>query len=297
MTSLAVLLTFFAVAGRVLSQFGSGSGVPDYTPVCDPQNYSMLTPSVPLPILPDQFSTALEVTIVESNITLLIVEHYDYPGNRGRLETIYQGTKQTAIFDYKDGEVFLIPDRDRNVSCGVQMISDQSQYLNSSFGVTYVNGSAHIKTVAQLFALTPNDSALYMGVETVRGIQCNRWQTCHVFDNSSYTLDYYFTTSDWDYVFSGENIPIQIELNGVFITDDGTLQMLKHVYPFIAFHSGPDAVPDSAFAVPTGMPCVGRNAGKDLPAASTYFSLQIETQERAETIGTGRVSKPSFWDT
>lgn len=286
------LLALFTVVGRVLSQsgyFGSGSGA-QYVPVCDRQEY-MQTPIPPIPSLPDQFSTIIEGNIVQSNYTALVAEYYDNPGNRGRFEYVIQETdieSGVAIYDYNLGEAFLIPDRERNVSCGVQLLTN---FSDSIFGITYVNGSVHIGTVTQLFQVAPNESAKYLGVDSVRGIPCNHWQTCHVYVNNSYTLDYYFaSTSDWKYAFSGESVPIQIELNGAKISDDGTLDTMHHVYSFIAFHSGPSAVPDSVFEVPTGLPCLGRIAGEDLPEVPPFFSLQFETLEDPYTIGTVRVS-------
>ena len=294
MRSLTLLAAVAVLCRAVLSQpilfSGMGSGG-QYEPVCDPQSYSQ-TPAVPLPSLPDQFSTVIEGNIAQFNSSFIIAELYDDPGNRGRFEFIIgqTGQKEVAIFDYDDGEAFLIPDARGGTACGVRSLTDSSEFVNRSFGITHVNGSVHIGTVTNLFQLALNESAVYYGVETVRGIPCNHWQTCHVLENNSYTLDYYFVaTEDWQYVFSGETIPVQIKLSGTRIIDNGTLDVMDHVYSYIAFQSGPDAVPDSAFQVPTGLPCKGRLAGKDLPTAPPFFSMLIETLDNPNSIGTVRV--------
>lgn len=316
--SVAVLLTVFAVAGRVISHSGdsgsgsgsdfphsgdsgssSGSGTPpDY--ICNPEDYRMQTPSVPFPTLPNQFSTLIEFTFNEYNITSLAVEHYDYPGNRARVDYLYrdddnQKQRAIAIFDYNNDQFTLIPDRYRNEACSVQTISGNEDFVNYHypFGVRTVNGSIHVKSAGELYEVAGNSSVMYMGVETVRGIQCNHWQECHVDDdNSSYLADYYFAASNWEFALSGETegetVPVQIEVNYLY---DGALE--TDVYSFIAFHSGPDAVPDSTFVVPTGLPCVGRPAGKDLPSPPQYFSMLVESQENPMSIGTAQVSCPS----
>lgn len=285
--SVAVLLTVFAVAGRVISHSGdSGSGISGSGAfICNPEDYSMQTPSVPFPTLPNQFFTLIEVSSNYYNATNLAVEYYDSPGNRVRLDLYYQDDnqkeKEVSIFDYSKNEVILIPDRSRNVECSVQTISDHEEYVdNYGFGVTIVNGSIHVKSAGGIY-VAGNSSVMYMGVETVRGIQCNHWQTCYVDDNSSYMLDYYFATSNWEFALSGETegtVLVQIEVTDLY---GGVV-----VYSFIAFESGPDAVPDSAFAIPTGLPCVGRPAGKDLPLPPRYFSILIESQENPMSIGT-----------
>ena len=282
MHSLALLLLLCSVLSGTVGQ--------DYQAVCNPSNYT-LTPAMPLPTLPNQFSTIIEGNIVQLNSTYIIAEHYDDPGNRGRFETIVRetGQREVAIYDYDLAEAFLIPDLTQNISCGVQTIVNASIPRFEPFGITYVNGSVHIGTVSSLFLLPPNTTSVYHGNETIRGIPCNRWQTCHVMENNSYTLDYYFASSDWQYIFMGDAIPIQITLRGSMVDDDGSLNDLYHVYSFIAFHSGPDSVPDSVFMVPTGLPCRGRIPGQALPEPPPFFSMYIEILDQEETIGNIRV--------
>lgn len=311
MSSVAVLLAVFAVAGSVISYSGSGSvdsgsadystsGSADYEPICDPEDYNMQTPSMPFPTLPKQFSTVIDLSYYEYNVTVLAVEHYDYPGNRVRLDFFHkednQSEKDITIFDYSNDEVFFIPDRERNVACGVRSISGHPEYVNYyTFGITHVNGKIHVKSAGDIYEEAQNTSFMYKGLENVRGIQCNRWQSCHMDDGSSYTMDHYFAISNWTFPFAGEIFPVKIEVNERY--DDGAPEMA--VYSFIAFHSGPDAVPDSAFAVPTGLACVGRSAGKGLPSVPSYFSMLVESQEYPGDIGTVQVmSIPllAFWD-
>ena len=256
-----------------------------YRPVCNPGNYS-LSPAMPLPVLPVQFSTLVEGNIAELNSTFLVAEHYDSVGNRGKFESVdpATGQKEVAIYDYDLGEVFLIPDLMQGIPCGVQLINNRSEFVTRLLEITYVNSSVHIGAVTNLFQL--DAPSVYLGTEAVRGIPCNHWQTCHVLQYSSYTLDYYFaTTSNWNYVFAGEAIPVRISLSGCQMTSDGTVEKLSHVYSFVRFHSGPDSVSDSDFRVPTGLPCRGRLAGKPLPQLPPFFSMQLEALEEQQGNG------------
>ena len=266
-----------------------------YEPVCNPADYSP-SPDPPLPSLPDQFSTTIEANLIQWNQSFLATEYYDDPGNRGRIEFVDSdsGQKIMAIFDYDLGEVFLIPDRVRNASCGVQLLGEgpPPALVNETFGIIRINGSVHIGSVSNLFDLGADQPTRYYDeVEMVRGIPCNHWQTCHVLDNNSYTLDYYFaSTDDWTYVYEGDTaVLVQIILTGTRVGDDGDLRTLNHIYSFVDFYSGPDAVPDSAFAVPTGLPCLGRISGKELPQVGSFYSAYVETIGLGDSFRTIRV--------
>ena len=297
-----VLLIFAAAACRSvwsLSGSGSGSLQPDYVPVCNAESYSQ-TPNPPFPALPDQFYTAIELSgsrdVSEdsySNYSFIMSEHYDYPGNRGRIDWVSEsGDIDLTIFDYNLGEAFIIPDREREVACGVISLSEPSSFLNSSlFGYTYVDGRIHIGSVRDMFDLAENQSAKNCPQKQVRGILCNCWETCHVFENSSYKTTYFFASNSWNYYYPEEAaIPVQVDVCATFLDSDGTLNEFRHTYSLFGFHSGPSAVPDSVFEVPTGLPCLGRIPGKGLPDVPPYFSMLIETVWGGNAVETVRVS-------
>ena len=296
-TAVLVVLTAVVCCSVVSSQqsgVGSGSGplTPDYIPVCSEESYSQ-TPYPPIPTLPNQFYTAFEFSYLEENRSYVFSEHYDDPGNRARLDYVLEdsGEPGVEIYDYDLGEAFLIPDRERNVACGVKSLEEPSSFLNDSlFRFRYVNGSIHVGSVKGIFDLAGNQSARNCPQKKLRGILCDCWETCHNFDNLSYTVTYYFSSSEWNYYFPGEaTIPVQINVHEASLEDDGTLSESRNTYSFFGFHSGPSAVPDSAFEVPTGLPCLGRISGKDLPQVPQYFSMHIERVVDANTVTTERV--------
>jgi hypothetical protein len=290
-TAVLAILAAVVCSSVVSSQSGSGSLTPGYIPVCSGESYSQ-TPYPPIPTLPNQFYTAVELSYSEKNRSYVLSEHYDDPGNRARLDYVWEdsGEPGVEIYDYDLGEAFLIPDRERNVACGVKSLEEPSSFLNNSFfRFRYVNGSIHVGSVKDMFDLAGNQSARNCPQKKLRGILCDCWETCHNFDNYSYTVTYYFASSELNYYFPGEaTIPVQINVHNASLENDGTLSESRITYSFFGFHSGPSAVPDSAFEVPTGLPCLGRISGKDLPQVSQYFSMHIESVVDANTVTTER---------
>lgn len=162
------------------------------------------------------------------------------------------------------------------------MIAEPTAILNRTFGFQLVNGSVHIGSVLGFFGLVDGANPRYLGPEIARGIPCLRWQTCHVLDNNSYTLDYLFSAEDWMDAYSDGPVPVQIRLLGSRLDGNGQVLRINHTYNFVAFNSGPDSVPDEVFVVPNGLACRGRIPGIPLPVLPPYFSMYLENV-RAET--------------
>jgi len=244
-----------------------------YVPVCDPANYTD-PPSIPVPVLPVQFSFVVEANLRQR--TSNIKEYVDGVGNRGRFEissTNFGANTVVGIFDYNNGEIFLIPDVNTGDSCAVKPIATLSAPSQApSVGFQDVNGTIQIGTVSRFFQLLRNTTnATWLGVEVVRGIPCNRWQTCTAMQSSSYTLDYYFATENWDFALGDGPTPVQ-----VILTAADPRGSLMHTYSFVSFNSGPRSVPDEVFTVPIGLICTGRTPGPPSPPFPDYFSMSLE---------------------
>ena len=247
-------------------------------PLCNQSLYNT-SPNPPIPNLPRQFSAVIEANYLQSNQSVLVREYFDEIGNRGRFEinSDSDGNTILGIFDYNLNEVFLIPDIDTGDGCTVRRANAPSPQISQFFGFRVENGTVLIGTVAHFFRLNSNTSANYLGQEDVRGILCDRWQTCTVRGSKSYTLDYYFSTTYWNFAANpnGSQIPVQVILQGW--RDDGGY--LNHVYSFVDFVSGPQSVPNGIFMVPTGLACRGRIPGQPLPSLpnSGFFTTYIES--------------------
>ena len=264
-----------------------------YLPVCDPANYTDPL-SIPLPILPAQFSVVVEANFGQDNRTSDMKEYVDEVENRGRFElssTNFGTNTIVGIFDYNNGEIFVIPDGNTGDACAVKPIADPSTrpFLpqTPSFGFQDVNGTIQIGTVSRFFQLLHNTTnATWLGVEVVRGIPCNRWQTCTAMPSSSYTLDYYFATENWDFALGDGPTPVQ-----VILTAADSRGSLMHTYSFVSFNSGPRSVPDEVFTVPIGVVCTGRTPGPPIPPFPDYFSLTLEAvQSTRQSVVVYKVS-------
>ena len=249
-----------------------------YPPICNVMDYLNSTGPQP-PSLPSQFSTTIQAYIFSFNKEIVVREYFDEINDRGRLEFSSGVWTGYGIFDYNLQEVFLYNSREE---CVARRINVNNRFQRSTFGFTVVNGSVHIGTVSDFFQLAKNDTryTLYKGTDEIRGVECDHWQSCHVSENRSYILDYYFTRnnslSNWTSAFKNDPVPVQISLNG---TRNGL--PVQNVYSFVGFNSGQDSVPDEVFQLPTGTVCRGRIPGQDVPRLPNFFFTHIEAINEA----------------
>ena len=253
-------------------------------PYCDPDDYVLSESDPKLPRLPDQFYYSVEATIVEFDRTFFASEYLDEIGNRGRFDFTGRGEKMSAIADYNSGETFIFPNRRTGDSCTVSQLTTNrtappiARFL---FGVVPgENNTVHIGAPSFAFYNFINTSVVrYIGINNTRGIPSYHWQACTVNENNSYTFDYYFTNGSlWSNSYDEEGyVPVAIELRGVRLNRTGmNVIQIEHYYSFVNYRSGPEAVPDQVFMVPTGLICLGRNPGKPLPPFPNFFSTGVE---------------------
>ena len=267
----------------------------DFMPICDPDNFEPA--GLPVPDLPDQFSFTIEGNLLEHNSTSVMTEYYDGPGNRGRLEFGFNGSSGIAIFDYDEGEIFVMPDFSTGGDCRVYPIAE-SRFINFTFGIENRNGSIHIGSPRTFVEQLRDDSVTrYIGEDKVRGIPTQRWQACYGAENISYLIDYYFVAEAWSYEEQDRNlemtemVPVLITLNATRIIN-GTIRNIYHIYTVVDFKAGPDSVPDAVFQIPNGLACAGRFPGRPIPSLPEFFSTSVQEVSSVDvppTIRTLRV--------
>ena len=273
--------------------------VEEFTDLCG--NYTSSGPPIPTDI-PRQFSLHVEANLLERNRSLLVHELFDDVNNRGSLYFVEDGVRQHTIFDYNKNEVFVLTDQLSSIGgdreCRAFPLT-RARVLNFTFGLTMVNGSIHIgtpssflehlrnSTPTQYFDLTSNS----------RGIPSLRWQACSTGENISFFSDYYFTPEFWDYEAIRSPEQFDTVLNQVVVRGNsifnGTLRNFYHIYSFLGFNTGPRSVPDRAFQVPTGTPCMGAASGLPLPEIPQFFSTYIQFTDSSASpvqVKTFRVS-------
>ena len=152
----------------------------------------------------------------------------------------------------------------------------------TTLGFQVAGGSIRIETINRFFQAMSTASIRWVGVEDVRGIPSNRWQTCTTMQSYSYTLDYYFSTDDWAWEFAlgDAPTPVQMVLNSVDARRGSAPVSRMVVYSFVFYDTGPTSVPDDVFTVPIGLLCTGRSPGRPAPHFPDYFTLSLESVQR-----------------
>ena len=248
-------------------------------------------PGPPLPAFPDQFSTEIEANILHLNLTLRVTEYYDNINNRGRIDSyspVGMGMNTTLV-NYNTLQVsHIMTSADGSKSClAAPLAANSSRFARRLFGTQFENGTAHVVTTSQFLRFGAEFNETYVGPEMVRGIPCHRWQSCNFTEGGlvNYTIDYFFTVSNWSYYPS--MIPVQIIVNGTRpdnrSLDDSPIHSVYNVYSFINFRPGP--ADDDVFRVPPGQPCMGRIIGKPPPPLpDDYYSVIYETVDKQRLI-------------
>lgn len=255
----------------------------EFQQVCndsDPQ-YDLTGSDVPT--VPSQFSLHVEANLVSQNRTTWVHELFDEVNNRGKVMFLRDGIREQVILDYENNEGFIFPSPIDDKACRVYPLTNSrfGRFINATFGIRTVNGNLHVGSARHFLELLDDDTPLRrVGLDNIRGIPTMRWQACINRGNISVVADYYYTTDDWTYatISNPEQFDMtltQIVVRGNSIFND-TVRNFYHVYSIIGFHSGPAAVPDSAFAIPTGLACVGRIPGIPLPRVPNYFSTYLQ---------------------
>ena len=243
----------------------------------------------PLPAFPNQFSTEIEANILHSNLTLRVTEYYDTVNNRGRIDSYSAFGVNTTLVDYNKLEVsHIMTSADGSKSCfAAPLAADSSQFARRRFGTQFNNGTAHVVTSSQFLRFGEEFNETYLGIYMARGIPCHRWQSCNVSDdgNISYTIDYYFTQSNWSYY--PDMLPVQVIVNGTrpdnTSNPNGPTHEVYNVYSFINFRPGPSD--DDLFRVPPGLPCQGRKSDKKIPPLpDDYYSVVYETIDQQNKV-------------
>ncbi|KAL4236845.1 hypothetical protein ACF0H5_005231 [Mactra antiquata] len=233
------------------------------------QHFSTSTTGPPLPDLPDQYQTIIEANIVDKNMTVTGYEYFDSIGNRATLQMRQNGTLFTNIYDYANTQLFYVS----NNSCRTDNLTVDNN--NILFGnVTEPDGSYHVFTSGGALHFAKHFGEKYMGNTTVRGIHCDWWRSCLYWPQlrSNFTLDYYFTASDWSAPIQGSPIPVRAVATGLQ-AKDFELRPFKHYYDYIDFRT---VIADpTVFETPKGVVC-SRKDTKPVPKLPKFYHYRQE---------------------
>lgn len=229
--------------------------------------------AVDLPDLPDQWTATIEANIANRNYTVHFKEWHDATGDRGRVDfySRREGSSTSSIYDF-ESTTFI---HTNTSGC----YHGSTDHLGRNFiATTGSDGRLHLMSTSSFLALAENETHVYNGISSVRGIDCDIWTTTFECANSrdplhpcdlNYTLTWAFAIAGWAFPESDDRrIPVRINLAGRrtsrfdFRTNEPlavpyTYDIL-HLYDFVAFHVGTPA--DEHFDRPCGMECQSINS-------------------------------------
>ena len=241
--------------------------------------------------LPNQFITQIEANILNRGYTLQVTEYFDSPNDRSRIETLRNGSRHVVVHDY-NSQITYITDTDAR-TC--QASNATSGRMRNPFQTVGSDGLAHLVSVNDFFQIGKKYHDKYVGVASVRGIQCDQYMGSYANTTGNFTYNY---TMQW-YFAKRENwtmplgniapnsaIPVRLALVGTsnFPTQrpgqprgppmPGPVHSFSHIYDFVNFRTGslasmtPDLFNPPALIFCTGLPIV-----KSLPAIPSQFSM------------------------
>ncbi|XP_076447207.1 uncharacterized protein LOC143284453 [Babylonia areolata] len=215
------------------------------------------------PAVSDKFSVHVEVTMVDRNRTLEVIEHYDHTNKRGRLRHIEDGTTTDYYYDVGLDEVLVVrPDLYR---CQVQALAPSTLgYFQGD------SGTGHIFSPAAILRLPaqPGRPEVYMGKSQVRGINVQQWRSCqdwppaHTFTHLTWS---FVDPLNWTASVAASNVPVECHVTGrMYSGNGGSYRSFEHLYEFV--HYSEADFPADTFETPRGVLCPGRKNTTSFPS-------------------------------
>lgn len=252
-------------------------GLPRIVALCAIVRWACIAaaPRAPEIRLPVRFSTTVEGHILESNYTVLLIEHYDYPGNRAHvtyqwgnmswtslslgaldLRVTYGGHPQDPTFPHR---------------CRGELLHSSVETMRG------VDPSGHVVRTDEWFGLDDVRQDVYAGRGEARGVPTDVFtaptvtyggvsrsgEHAGVPYNVSYDLEIHYAAADWwlpGVVEEEYSHPLRIVMNGSIAYGDGTVKPILHYYEYSGFmnvgaNSSEHSWADGAFALPAPSFC------------------------------------------
>jgi hypothetical protein len=229
-----------------------------------------------LPNITNQFTTRVEVNVENEGYTVNLVEYYDEPNDRSRLDLLRSGMQPISrIYNFADKQWFLIS----GSTCTAHRFSPEQQFPKSPVAFDD-QGNAHIQGVNSFLKFGSQYNETYVGRKSVRGISADHWRSClHTRFGGNMSLDWYFAAANW--TTANKGTPLRLVVEGVFpdpLSNTSNKSMgfrpFKNSYEFVFFTPGqPD---NELFQIPQGLFCDGDQVAKNLPPVPSQFSARIQ---------------------
>ncbi|XP_045160097.2 uncharacterized protein LOC123525262 isoform X2 [Mercenaria mercenaria] len=239
--------------------------------ICDKIKSASAEQGPDMPYIPENFQVNVEANIMNKLKTVSAKLYFDYPGNRASLKLLENGIDGRIIFNFQTDEIYKIS----GGICTTSQLST-SDYIQW-FGMNQMNGKIHINSSKSALHFGNQFGEVFVGKEYVRGIEVNHWISCPSIPSwNNFTIDYYFSASNWSTASTVPSAPLKAEVNGSKTFANGTVYNMYHIYDYYNYIPGIDDVDDAIFQTPTNVACSGRKQGKPLPKLPQRFYYRTE---------------------
>lgn len=198
-----------------------------------------------LPDLPDTFSVMLEVNIINKGYSFTMEESYDYGKNVMSFMSTSPTLHKLTVDYYNDDEQVSIHFDPRDPAVSFRHGGNNGVTRNCTLkAISRKTVDGHVKNTADMLRFGKDYNQTYIGVSSIRGIDCDHWST-HIAhpmgpnSTTAYDLHWYFAVEGW--ADSGEfRVPVRANIEGN-TTMDGVTHNFNHNYEYINFHTKPAA--------------------------------------------------------
>ncbi|XP_041360235.1 uncharacterized protein LOC121376435 [Gigantopelta aegis] len=247
-------------------------------PFCTTNPSVTVSPNDPrLPaFLPPQFQTVIEGSIINSGMTVVAKEYSDSAAGMARMDMTINNQVYTAIVNYNTNQSYHI---NNNAKCTVMNIStdDDAVLLGNGFG-----SMKHGFSTQSMLRFAQRYGEQYIGKTTVRGIKVDHWRSCLNWTSFSdiFTLDYYFTDSNWTTLDTSLQIPVRAEIKGEQYAPNGSVYYsFHHIYEYVSFLA---SIEDPyIFETPPGVGCPNRKSGRSMPKLKPQYQYREEVVDQS----------------
>lgn len=255
-------------------------------PGTTPQGVTPAPNPPPMPTLSGvtAFSTKIEAIIGETNTTVSAEEYYDSANKKAAIFVLISGEQFKIIYDYDTNEIFYVnPDQ----TCYTKNLTTDSN--NVFFGTT-VSNKFHVFNTLDALQFAVNKGQTYMGTKVTRGILCDYWRSCINWPelNSTFTMDYYFSVSNWVTPSGISQVPVRAEVFGYRTMAGGAKHKFHHIYDYSEFQAQPP-LDQTVFETPSMVVCTNRKQVRSLPQLTKAFLYREEIVPKSGTSTTADV--------
>ncbi|GFN90696.1 EF-hand domain-containing protein d1 [Plakobranchus ocellatus] len=255
----------------------------------------------PLPTLDiAAFTVEYRVNIIDKKYTMWAKESHDSKRNKLRIDILKNGVKEGLLLDYSENTYISYKYNgadDTSYTCLKEKLDTAQSDNFTLLGFTKETKPSvpHVVSTKSMLQFAKTFGVEYKGQPLIGGLRVDRWQSSITWPDgqSTFTLDYYFTTPDFRPLESltPSQIPVQARVKGKMQSGSKTRQV-DHIYEYLDFR-GFEELPAETFSLPRFMICEGESSiwSKTFPPlpSNMHYLLEIVSRTPKEN-GTIKVS-------